>query len=110
MTRTSLEAASAFYGTSPGIRLFRLGLGASQRLWPALAVRAALRLFGTPLLDHILGAYTEAARDADAPLADGWPERVPLHQLFPLLVHTVLFGGGYARQALSAAKAALHAG
>ncbi|PXY19923.1 fructosamine kinase family protein [Prauserella endophytica] len=71
---------------------------------------AMLRLFGTPLLDHILGAYTEAARDADAPLADGWPERVPLHQLFPLLVHTVLFGGGYARQALSAAKAALHAG
>jgi len=49
MTRTSLEAASAFYSTSPGIRLFRLGLGASQRLWPALAVRAALRLFGTPL-------------------------------------------------------------
>ncbi len=49
MTRTSLEAASAFYSTSPGIRLFRFGLGASQRLWPALAVRASLRLFGTPL-------------------------------------------------------------
>ena len=49
MTRTSLEAASAFYSTSPGIRLFRQGLGASQRLWPALAARAALRLFGTPL-------------------------------------------------------------
>jgi pimeloyl-ACP methyl ester carboxylesterase len=49
MTRTSLEATSAFYGTSPGIRLFRLALGASQRLWPALAVRAAYRLFGTPL-------------------------------------------------------------
>jgi pimeloyl-ACP methyl ester carboxylesterase len=29
--------------------LFRLGLGASQRLWPGLAVRAAHRLFGTPL-------------------------------------------------------------
>ena len=49
MTRTSLEATSAFYGASPGIRLFRLVLGASQRLWPALAVRAAYRLFGTPL-------------------------------------------------------------
>lgn len=49
MTRTSLEAASAFYSASPGIRLFRLGLGASQWLWPALAVRASLRLFGTPL-------------------------------------------------------------
>ncbi len=49
MTRTALEATSAFYQASPGIRLFRLALGASQRLWPALAVRAACRLFLTPL-------------------------------------------------------------
>ncbi|MBC7376208.1 MAG: alpha/beta hydrolase [Burkholderiaceae bacterium] len=49
MTRTSIAATSAFYGASPGIRLFRLALGASERLWPALAVRAAYRLFGTPL-------------------------------------------------------------
>jgi len=49
MTRTALQATSDFYQSSPGIRLFRLMLGASQRLWPALAVRAALRLFGTPL-------------------------------------------------------------
>ena len=34
-----------------------------------------------------------------APLADGWRERVALWQLFPLLVHAVLFGGGYLRQA-----------
>ena len=34
-------------------------------------------------------------------------DRVPLHQLFPLLVHTVLFGGGYAGQALAAARRAL---
>ncbi|ASR34366.1 fructosamine kinase [Prauserella marina] len=68
---------------------------------------AMLRLFGTPLLDHIVGGYEEAARDAGAPLADGWRERVPLHQLFPLLVHAVLFGEGYARQALTAARACL---
>ncbi|MEU6646576.1 fructosamine kinase family protein [Saccharomonospora sp. NPDC046836] len=68
---------------------------------------AMLRLFGVPLLDHILGGYAEAAEDARAPLADGWRDRVGLHQLFPLLVHTVLFGGGYAQQALSAARAAL---
>jgi len=37
------------YGNGPVVRLFRLGLGASQRLWPGLAVRAAHRLFGTPL-------------------------------------------------------------
>ncbi len=49
MTRSSLEATSAYYQTSPGLRLFRLALCASQRLWPALAVRAAYRLFGTPL-------------------------------------------------------------
>jgi fructosamine-3-kinase len=30
------------------------------------------------------------------PLADGWEARVPLHQLAPLIVHAVKFGGGYA--------------
>ncbi|WP_395056275.1 alpha/beta fold hydrolase [Polaromonas sp.] len=49
MTRNSVEATAAFYNTSPITRLFRWGLGASQRLWPALAVRMAYRLFGTPL-------------------------------------------------------------
>lgn len=68
---------------------------------------AMLRLFGTPLLEHILGAYEEAAKDLDAPLADGWRERVELHQLFPLLMHAAVFGAGYARQALRAAEAAL---
>ncbi|MDQ0377176.1 fructosamine kinase family protein [Amycolatopsis thermophila] len=68
---------------------------------------AMLQLFGTPLLGHILGAYEEAAKDMDAPLTDGWRERVQLHQLFPLLMHAAVFGGGYARQALRAAEAAL---
>jgi fructosamine-3-kinase len=63
-----------------------------------------LQLFGCPSLDRVLAAYHERA-----PLADGWRGRVPLHQLFPLLVHTVLFGGGYATQAMSAARAALRA-
>ncbi|HEX2179601.1 MAG TPA: fructosamine kinase family protein [Actinomycetota bacterium] len=66
---------------------------------------AMLQLFGCPHLDTILAAYDEAA-----PLSAGWRERVPLHQLFPLLVHTVLFGGGYARQAAQAARVALRAG
>ncbi|PRX44168.1 fructosamine-3-kinase [Prauserella shujinwangii] len=70
---------------------------------------AMLRLFGTPLLDHVLGAYADAARDAGAPLADGWTGRVDLHQLFPLLMHAAVFGGGYAGQALAAARAALRA-
>lgn len=49
MTRTSLEATSDFYNASRMTRLFRFGLTASERIWPALAVRAAYRLFGTPL-------------------------------------------------------------
>ena len=49
MTRTSLQATMAFYNAIPLTRIFRWGLGASQQLWPALAVRAAYRLFGTPL-------------------------------------------------------------
>jgi fructosamine-3-kinase len=65
---------------------------------------AMLRLFGCPHLDRILAAYDEAA-----PLADGWTSRVALHQLFPLLVHTVLFGGGYAARTLAAARTALSA-
>ncbi|MET9496175.1 fructosamine kinase family protein [Streptomyces sp. NPDC006552] len=63
---------------------------------------AMLHLFGAPHLNHILDGYQEAH-----PLADGWQGRVPLHQLFPLLVHTVLFGRGYAEQALAAARGQL---
>ncbi|MGW0606953.1 fructosamine kinase family protein [Streptomyces sp. NPDC002644] len=63
---------------------------------------AMLALFGCPHLDRVLVGYDEAA-----PLADGWRRRVPLHQLFPLLVHTVLFGRGYAERTVTAARAAL---
>ncbi|MET8761010.1 fructosamine kinase family protein [Lentzea sp. NPDC004782] len=63
---------------------------------------AMLQLFGCPFLDHVLGAYKEVA-----PLADGWQARVPLHQLFPLLAHAVMFGGGYRSEAVAAARAAL---
>ena len=55
---------------------------------------AMLALFGCPQLDTVLAAYDEAA-----PLAEGWQHRVGLHQLFPLLVHAALFGGGYASSA-----------
>lgn len=62
---------------------------------------AMLHLFGCPGLDEIIEGY-----QAQWPLAEGWRERIGLHQLFPLLVHTVLFGGGYGAQARAAAKAA----
>ncbi|GAA4858895.1 fructosamine kinase family protein [Saccharopolyspora rosea] len=65
---------------------------------------AMLQLFGCPHLDRVLAAYDEVS-----PLAAGWRDRVGLHQLFPLLVHTVLFGGGYGAQAVAAARSALRA-
>lgn len=60
---------------------------------------AMLALFGLPHLPRVLDAYHEAA-----PLADGWEDRVGLHQLFPLLVHACMFGGGYAGRAAEVAK------
>jgi fructosamine-3-kinase len=59
---------------------------------------AMLQLFGS------LGGRFFAAYEAVAPLADGWRDRVPLYQLFPLLVHAALFGGGYAASAEHAAR------
>ena len=35
------------------------------------------------------------------PLEPGWKERIPIGQLYPLLVHVILFGGGYAGQVSS---------
>lgn len=63
---------------------------------------AMLALFGYPNLERLLTGYTDVA-----PLTPGWQQRVPLHQLFPLLVHAVLFGGGYGASAAAAARAAL---
>lgn len=59
---------------------------------------AMLTLFGLPHLPRVLDAYAETA-----PLADGWEDRVALHQVFPLLVHACLFGGGYGARAAAAA-------
>jgi len=60
---------------------------------------AMLSLFGLPHLDRVQQAYRDVR-----PLADGWEERVPLHQLFPLLVHAAMFGGGYGHRAAEAAR------
>ncbi len=59
---------------------------------------AMLDLFGSPH-PAVLAAY-----DAAWPLADGWRERVGLHQLHPLLVHAVTHGPGYAAHALATAR------
>jgi fructosamine-3-kinase len=54
---------------------------------------AMMRLFGG-FPPAAFAAYAEAF-----PLAPGHEDRVELWQLYPLLVHVVLFGGGYAGQA-----------
>jgi protein-ribulosamine 3-kinase len=57
-----------------------------------------MRLFGG-FSERVFSAYDEAF-----PLSSGFAERVSLYQLYPLLVHVNLFGGGYlssVEQALS---------
>ena len=52
---------------------------------------AMMRLFGG-FSERVFAAYAEVF-----PLANGHAERVQLCQLYPLLVHVNLFGGGYVR-------------
>jgi len=63
---------------------------------------AMLALFGCPFLDAVLDGYQQRR-----PLREGWRDRVPLHQLYPLLAHVALFGGGYAGQTSAAAAKVL---
>lgn len=57
---------------------------------------AMMRLFGG-FDDACFAAYAEIR-----PLAGGWEERVPLHQIAPLVVHAIKFGGGYVGAATDA--------
>ena len=50
---------------------------------------AMMRLFGG-YGDEVFAAYFQKY-----PLADGWEDRIELHQLAPLVVHAIKFGGGY---------------
>jgi fructosamine-3-kinase len=59
---------------------------------------AMLALFGA-VPARLLQAYIEVL-----PLNAGWEERVTLFQLPPLLVHAVLFGGGYRAQVQDVAR------
>jgi fructosamine-3-kinase len=61
-----------------------------------------LALFGCPHYEAILAGYQRVRA-----LKPGWRGRIGLYQLFPLLAHVVLFGGGYAQQTHDAARAAL---
>lgn len=66
---------------------------------------AQLTLFGgAPYVDRILAAYQE-----EWPLAEGWEQRRPLHQLHLMLVHTAIFGASYREAVARTARAALSA-
>lgn len=54
---------------------------------------AMLALFGLAHLDEVLEAYDEVA-----PLRQGWRRRLALHQVYPVGVHALLFGGSYLRE------------
>jgi fructosamine-3-kinase len=54
---------------------------------------AMLALFGLPHLDDVLAGYQEVH-----PLRRGRRHRVALHQVYPVGMHAVLFGGGYVAQ------------
>ena len=55
-----------------------------------------MRLFGG-FGGDCFAAYAEAY-----PLAPGWEDRVSLHQIAPLVVHAIKFGGGYVEAATAA--------
>jgi fructosamine-3-kinase len=57
---------------------------------------AMMRLFGG-FAGVCFAAYAEAF-----PLEHGWEDRVALHQIAPLVVHAIKFGGGYVASATAA--------
>ncbi len=59
---------------------------------------AMMRLFGG------FGSRVYASYRENTPLAEGAHERIELFQLYPLMVHANLFGGGYAEQVATIVK------
>lgn len=56
---------------------------------------------------RLFGGFPEATFDAyheAYPLSEGWATRVPLYQLYPLLVHVNLFGPSYVSQLEAAVR------
>ncbi|MFT3944257.1 MAG: fructosamine kinase family protein [Ancrocorticia sp.] len=60
---------------------------------------AQLTVFSAPFTERIYHSYHEVS-----PFADGWRERIGLHQLHILMVHAALFGGSYGVQTISVAR------
>ncbi len=104
------EPPARLHGDLWGGNLHRTEAGEPMLLDPAVygghreMDLAMMRLFGG-FSERVFAAYREAW-----PLSEGWEARIPLYQLYPLLVHVVLFGGGYVGSVERAARAALRGG
>ena len=89
------EAPACLHGDLWVGNLHRDGAGRPVLIDPAVYFGhrevdlAMMRLFGG------VDARTFAAYAESWPLAAGWERRVDLYQLYPLLVHVLLFGGSY---------------
>lgn len=112
-TLHSTEAGAGYYQQAGAPRALRAALAVTQKLWPALAVTTAYRLFGTPL--------PLKWRQRQAPTADGsvasWPfERASITVYEPLRapgspVALLVHGwGGHAGDLLPMAAAVAAAG
>jgi fructosamine-3-kinase len=58
-------------------------------------------------MSRLFGGFSQAFYDAyhaQYPLQNGWMQRLPVTQLYPVLVHAVLFGGHYIGTALAILK------
>jgi pimeloyl-ACP methyl ester carboxylesterase len=106
---SNAEGASNYYEGNTAVRVFRVALAATQKLAPGLAVRAASRIFGSPLPPkwlqrrHDWGADWRIERwpfeDASVTL---YTPAVAPEAPVALLVHG---WGGHARQMLPLAEA-----
>jgi fructosamine-3-kinase len=80
-------------------------VGADRRHWLVdPAAHGGHREFDLSMM-RLFGGFGPSCFDAyaaAAPLADGWADRVALHQVAPLVVHAVKFGDGYVRAAAEA--------
>ncbi|WP_018296932.1 fructosamine kinase family protein [Corynebacterium lubricantis] len=63
---------------------------------------AMLSLFGVSHFEELVEGY-----ETVTPLEPDWQERIPIHQLHPLAVHTLTHGSGYARELEKVATATI---
>jgi len=109
MTPNTLPAVDTYYQRHAGVGMLRLGFGALQRTWPALAARAATRLFLTPFPPK----WAQRGRSLGAEwTTEHWPfedssltvyrRRDSMAKTTALLVHG---WGGHAAQMLALAQA-----